>query len=177
MFACGAMPDHVLYSRQSRKTCRRGFTLVELLLVVAIMMTLVAIAIPSLTGLLDAVRIARAVGDVRALHAEIAMHVLFNGSLPDTLAELGRADLLDPWRNPYVYLDFGTAKEDDKWGGTKEGTAEPRKDRFLVPLNSDYDLYSKGKDGESDIDLRAQKSWDDIVRANDGAYIGLASQY
>jgi len=54
---------------------------------------------------------------------------------------------------------------------------QARKDRFLVPLNSDYDLYSAGKDGESRPPLSAQMSQDDIVRANDGAYIGLASQY
>ena len=54
---------------------------------------------------------------------------------------------------------------------------QARKDRFLVPLNSDYDLYSAGKDGKSRPPLSAQMSQDDIVRANDGAYIGLASQY
>jgi len=56
-------------------------------------------------------------------------------------------------------------------------TALARKDRFLVPLNSDYDLYSEGKDGESMAPLSAPQSQDDVVRANDGAYIGLASQY
>jgi general secretion pathway protein G len=49
-----------------------------------------------------------------------------------------------------------------------------RKDRFLVPINSDFDLYSMGKDGESVPPLTAQKSRDDIIRANDGAYIGPA---
>lgn len=51
---------------------------------------------------------------------------------------------------------------------------KPRKDRFLHPINSDYDLYSRGKDGESVEPLTAQKSHDDVIRANDGAFIGLA---
>ena len=49
-----------------------------------------------------------------------------------------------------------------------------RKDRFLVPINSDFDLYSMGKDRISQIPLTAKASRDDIIRANDGAYIGLA---
>ena len=52
-----------------------------------------------------------------------------------------------------------------------------RKDRFLVPINSCYDLYSMGKDGQSVPPLTAKASWDDIVRANDGAFVGLAWQY
>ena len=48
------------------------------------------------------------------------------------------------------------------------------KDRFLVPINSDFDLYSMGKDGKSQMPLTAKDSRDDIIRANDGAYIGLA---
>ena len=52
-----------------------------------------------------------------------------------------------------------------------------RKDRFLVPLNKEYDLYSMGKDGKSQPPLTAKESYDDIVRANNGIYIGQASQF
>ena len=79
---------------------------------------------------------------------------------------IGRAGLEDPWGNPYQYLPIaGTGK-----GGF-------RKDRFLVPINSDYDLYSMGADGASQAPLTAKTSQDDIVRANDGGFIGLASKY
>jgi general secretion pathway protein G len=44
-------------------------------------------------------------------------------------------------------------------------------------LNSTYDLYSKRKDGQSSSPLTAKASRDDIIRANDGGYIGLASAY
>jgi general secretion pathway protein G len=47
----------------------------------------------------------------------------------------------------------------------------------LHPINSDYDLYSIGKDGESVAPLTAKKSWDDVIRAADGAYIGLAKGF
>jgi general secretion pathway protein G len=63
-------------------------------------------------------------------------------------------------------------------GGRGNGSAgRPRKDRFLHPINSDYDLYSMGKDGESVEPLTAQKSHDDVIRANDGRFVGLAVEF
>ena len=58
-----------------------------------------------------------------------------------------------------------------------KGNGKARKDRFLVPLNSDYDLYSKGKDGKSSSPITASDSQDDVIRASDGSYVGLASQF
>ncbi|MDH4073829.1 MAG: prepilin-type cleavage/methylation domain-containing protein, partial [Gammaproteobacteria bacterium] len=52
-----------------------------------------------------------------------------------------------------------------------------RKDGSLNPLNTDFDLYSAGADGESAGPLSATKSRDDIVRANNGAFIGLGENY
>jgi len=76
-------------------------------------------------------------------------------------------DKLDPWGNPYQYLNFDNVN----------GQGQKKKDKFLVPLNSTYDLYSMGKDGNTSTALTANASQDDIVRANDGAFVGLASQY
>jgi general secretion pathway protein G len=50
-------------------------------------------------------------------------------------------------------------------------------DRFLHPLNSDFDLYSMGKDGLSQAPITARASQDDIIRASDGGFIGLAAQF
>ena len=77
---------------------------------------------------------------------------------------------LDAWGNPYQYLIILGKKRNEVEG-------EWRKDRFLVPLNSDFDLYSMGKDGQSRPPLTAEVSHDDIVRANNGDYIGEASRY
>jgi general secretion pathway protein G len=46
-----------------------------------------------------------------------------------------------------------------------------------VPINSDFDLYSVGRDGQSAPALTAKVSQDDIVRANNGGFVGLASDY
>ena len=88
---------------------------------------------------------------------------------PADLAEIGRSALEDSWGNPYQYLNFAAAGVN--------GKGKVRKDRNLVPLNSTYDLYSNGKDGKSQPPLTAKASQDDVVRANDGSYVGLASAY
>jgi len=49
--------------------------------------------------------------------------------------------------------------------------------RFLVPLNSDYDLYSVGKDGASSPPIMAKPSQDDVIRASNGSYVGLAANF
>lgn len=145
----------------------RGFTLVELLIVLAIIMTISAMAVPSLQAAIDDARIAKAVGDIRTMETEIEQYEITNGKLPNTLADIGRDTWLDPWGSPYQYLNFALTK----------GKGKMRKDRFLVPLNTDYDLYSMGKDGQSRPPLTAKVSQDDILRANDGAFLGLASTY
>jgi general secretion pathway protein G len=45
---------------------------------------------------------------------------------------------------------------------------------FLVPINTNYDLYNMGPDGRSGTPLTANHSRDDIIRANNGEYIGPA---
>jgi general secretion pathway protein G len=75
--------------------------------------------------------------------------------------------MLDPWGNPYQYLriDESTSK------------GEKRKDKFLNPVNSDYDLYSMGKDGATALPFTSARGRDDIVRANNGQFLGLAEEY
>jgi general secretion pathway protein G len=154
-------------SRGLRSAGQRGFTLVELLLAMSIVVTISAMAVPSLMSAVDAAKLARAVGDISTLQTEISEYDVLNGGLPNSLAVIGRANLLDPWGNPYQYLNHAT----------KKGNGQSRKDRFLVPLNSDYDLYSMGADGKSSPPITAKNSQDDIIRAADGGYVGLASQF
>ena len=144
-----------------------GFTLIELLIVISIILTIAAMAIPSLLSAINQARVARAVDEVSAMETDILGYDATNGQLPDTLAQIGRPNFLDPWGNAYQYLNHSTMK----------GNGMARKDRFLVPLNSVYDLYSDGADGQSASPITAGKSQDDIIRANDGGYVGLASQY
>ncbi len=150
-----------------RPKFRAGFTLIELVLVIAILATIAAILIPNFMSALDAAKIARAIADIQALETEIDSYQILNGTLPNTLDDLGRGTFLDPWGTPYQYLNFANVN----------GQGQMRKDRFLVPLNSTYDLYSMGADRQSLPPITAPVSQDDTIRANDGAYVGLASKY
>jgi general secretion pathway protein G len=71
----------------------------------------------------------------------------------------------------------GGGGNDGGGGGGGGGSVKPRKDRFLVPINSDYDLYSMGPDGQSNEPLTVPVSRDDIIRASNGAYVGIAENF
>ena len=151
-----------------------GFTLVELMLVTTIIGTLAAIAAPTLQDVLERTRVAAAIGDIKALEIEVLQWEIANHGVPPTsLAAVGRATILDPWGNPYQYLPFPF----DPATGTYKPPGGARKDRFLVPINSSFDLYSMGKDGVTSAPLTAKSAKDDVIRANDGGYVGLASGY
>jgi general secretion pathway protein G len=55
--------------------------------------------------------------------------------------------------------------------------ARSRFNKMERPLNHDFDLYSKGKDGRSVPRIDKPHSYDDIIRASSGAYVGPASEY
>jgi general secretion pathway protein G len=77
--------------------------------------------------------------------------------------------LKDPWGNPYQYLKI--------YGLEKKSAGKARKDHFMVPIDTDFDLYSMGPDGASASPLTAKSSRDDIIRANDGGYVGTAEGF
>lgn len=148
---------------------RKGWTLVELLVVIALIGTISSIVVPHFISILKDVQIKKVVKELRMIEMEIKAFERFQERLPTDLDELeGGGTRVDRWGNPYQYLPN---LNQPGWNG------QARKDRFLVPLNSDFDLYSMGPDGESRSPLTAQPSRDDIVRANDGLYIGPASDF
>lgn len=144
-----------------------GLTLIELAIALGLVAVLVALALPMYSGWRDRIKVQQAQDDIIAMSQVIDTFLLDNGRLPAGLAEVGRGGKLDPWGHAYQYLALN--------GPGAMGRA--RKDHSLVPLNTDYDLYSMGPDGASAAPLTARASRDDILRANNGRFIGPASRY
>jgi general secretion pathway protein G len=138
-----------------------GFTLVELLMVIAIISILSTLAIPSYNNYRDKTKNGRAMGEIRMLSTEISGYILDKGVQPPDgqpgLIAIGRGGFKDPWGNDYEYK-FTPAQQDK--AGFKE-------------LNTDYDLYSKGKDGQSFAASPNPVNLDDIARLNNGMFVGL----
>lgn len=148
--------------------CRRfspGLTLIELLLIVAVLGVLMVLALSVYPNYRERIRVDQARREIGIIAMQIKSSFLDIGNYPGSLSELG-LDSADPWGNAYRYTDL-----------TGPGNGKARKDRKLNPLNSDFDLFSMGKDGAFKGQISNQVSLDDVIRANDGAFIDLASKY
>jgi general secretion pathway protein G len=98
----------------------RGFSLIELLIVVAVIGLIAAIAIPNLVNAIQRGRQARTVGDARAISNAVGMYQQdyskfpLAGSLVDIdtirpviLAYMGNFNNLDGWQRPFMYKSDG----------------------------------------------------------------------
>lgn len=160
-------PDPLKCRRNSESQFLGGYSLIELLVVIALLITLIGAGIPLYTAYIEKAKMTRAAEEISSLQKEIRMYELSKKVLPRRLSDIRNTDLLDPYGRPYQYHNFTDPDAKEK----------RRKDQFLVPLNTEYDLYSMGRDGQSEPPITAPRSHDDIVRANDGTYIGLASEF
>ena len=208
-----------------------GFTLIELMLAVTIVGVLASLAVPNYLDFVEKARVAKTISELHGLTNEIKGYTLGAAQYPNSLADIGRSTMLDPWGTPYQYykINCGTINDigslarlklrkkhspqaipaadspftqsdghislavdnGDHQGllhfvqGAGGGNGGPpcggvggaRKDRFLVQINSDFDIYSMGKDKDTVATLNPPKSHDDIIRASDGGFYGLAKNF
>jgi general secretion pathway protein G len=152
-----------------------GFTLVEMVVVIMIVGIVATIAIPNYLRHLEKNMETTAISDINTIAAKLKEIMMENpDALPASLDQINFGNtlpILDPWKNPYRYLPLHGHLGDHSYMNNA------RKDHNLHPINSDFDLYSMGPDGESHKPLQSAKSRDDILRANDGAFVGKASTY
>lgn len=151
-------------SGESDKNRLTGFTLVELIIAVAIVAIMASIAVPTYQSAMNKSRFNVAKRDILEIQVQMERYFTQRNRFPATLDEITNKP--DPWGNSYQYLDMDGASVGQK-----------RKDKSLHPLNTDYDLYSMGPDGKSSTPLTAKASRDDIIRANNGAFIGWGEDF
>ena len=152
------------------KNSPKGFTLMELSIAIAVIGIIAGIAVPSYISHRNNAKISTAINQIIMIEFNITNYVDENNEYPDSLSDIGKDNLTDPWGNPYQYLRLD--------GGSTPGlNGKRRRDKNANPVNSDYDIYSMGPDGKTSAQFTAKDARDDIVRANDGAYYGLAEKH
>ena len=166
--------------KKKRDSCQ-GFTLLELIFGIFIVLTLAGIAVPLMADYLHKANVDRAVLDIRTMEKEIILFELEKGRYPgwpedmlETMKEIGRDHFKDPWGTPYQYRNLAQ--------GPHTGGGKPkfcRRDRSYNPLNDDFDLYSVGPDRQipTHKQITANKGADDIVRAANGRYVGVGAKF
>jgi len=130
-----------------KKQCydARGFTLIEIMVVVVILGILASIVVPKLLDRPDQARITKAQLDIKGLEESLGMFKLDNGFFPTTEQGLNAlVSIPSTGRIPAKYPDGGYLRKIplDPWDGN-----------YLYlspgPHSKDYDLITYGADGES----------------------------
>jgi general secretion pathway protein G len=143
-----------------------GFTLIEVIMVMAILAVLAGIALPAYLGYQEKARVKIAISQLVEIQLVLEKYQVTNYAYPDFLTDINITKV-DPWGSAYFYMNFDTI----------HGVGKNRKDKNLKPLNSHYDLYSMGPDGVTMPNLSAPDAHDDIILAGDGAFIGIAADF
>jgi general secretion pathway protein G len=126
-----------------RRRAQRGFTLIEILVVIAILATLATAVVVTVSGKPDEAKVARAKADISAFETALETLRLDMGRYPDEdeglMALVRRPESEDgeKWRGPYI-----KRLEKDPWGNPYI---------YVNPgyeNTEGYDLITYGSDGE-----------------------------
>jgi len=121
----------------------RGFTLIEIMVVVVIIGLLAAVILPNVFGNVAKAQVTKAKSDIQAIEAGLTMYKLDNYRFPST--DLGLNALVQRPNDPTVrnWREGGYLKRisADPWGN-------PYQYVFPGTRGQEYDLYSFGADGQ-----------------------------
>lgn len=124
---------------------QRGFTLIEVMVVVVILSILAAVVVPRIMDNPDKARVAKVKQDIRALESALNLYRLDNFVYPSTeqgLESLVELPTVEPEPRNWKAGGYIDRLPKDPWGGDYQ---------FLSPGESgEIDIYSLGTDGQPD---------------------------
>jgi general secretion pathway protein G len=122
---------------------QRGFTLIEIMVVVVILSVLGALVVPQIIDKVDVAKVKRAQSDIRAIQTALDLYRLDNFKYPTT--EQGLQALVkqpaDPTITNYAASGYLKSLPKDPWGNVYL-YASPGTD------GRDYDIITFGRDGK-----------------------------
>lgn len=134
----------------SRKRQNRGFTMVELMVVLVLLVIIAGFVVPNIIGQTEKAKHRAAQGQIETLRNAVDRFYLDTGKVPRELDDLVEkpADV-DGWAGPYVKKQNLTDPWDNEWKYRNPGE------------HGNYDIYSYGADGSQGGDGAAKDitSW------------------
>lgn len=103
----------IMANKKALNKRKRGFTLIEMMVVIAILGVLAAIIAPNVLGRAEKAKVTAAVTNIKNLDGAIELYKIDNSKFPSTLNELVPDYVKevndDPWNNPYQYSTNGSS--------------------------------------------------------------------
>ena len=126
--------------KKSKKLTPKGFTLIELMIVVVILGLLATVVVPRMLGRPEQARRTKAKIDIRSIEASLALFKADTGRFPTTSEGLETL-VKDPGIKGYNEDGYLDKAPEDPWGNRYI---------YICPgvHSKDYDLKSLGRDGE-----------------------------
>lgn len=122
-----------------KKSRRKNFTLIEVVIVIVILVTLASIATPLYLNHVSKSNIAAAKSQIKNFAGAIQQYRLDNSKYPEELKDLIENPGLDSWKKPYL-----SVKEipKDPWGNEYQYNAPAQEAE-----GRDFEVFSYGADG------------------------------
>lgn len=132
----------------NRSRIRKGFTLIELVVVILILAILAALIVPRIVGRTDDAKRAKAASDISTLRSQVQVYKVDVGTFPEVLMDLRTrpSEGADGWRGPYLDKELPT----DPWGNEYDYQVTSDGENFTI-LSYGQDGAPGGDGNNSDI--------------------------